>query len=132
MKIGENIKNRRKALGMMQVDVAELVGVTQPLICEIERGRKNPSFTVAEAIAELLHCSVEDLTEGTDCMYIGQEIKRRREELGLSQKDLAVKTNIPKAAVARIENGQRVVPTKACLAIADALHCTVDQLLRGK
>lgn len=132
MSIGENIKNRRQALGLMQVDVADKIGITQSLLCQIERGKKNPSFIVAEAIADLLHCSVDDLTEGTEFMYLGQKIKRRREELGLSQRELAIETGMPEAVIARIENCQRVVTTKACLAIADTLHCTVDQLLRGK
>ena len=44
MSIGENIKSRRKALNMQQGDLAKAVGVSQAMICQIERGTKVPSM----------------------------------------------------------------------------------------
>lgn len=60
MSIGENIRNRRESLGLTQTYVAEHAGITQAMLCQIERGTKNPSLQVSAEIALLLGCKVED------------------------------------------------------------------------
>ena len=44
MSIGENIKSRRKDVGMSQNELASAIGVSVPMICQIERGTKIPSM----------------------------------------------------------------------------------------
>lgn len=60
MNVGESIRKRREALGLLQVDVAAAAGISQAMLCQIERGTKNPSLQVSVALAEQLHCSVDD------------------------------------------------------------------------
>ena len=60
MNVGESIRKRREALGLLQMDVATAVGISQAMLCQIERGTKNPSLQVSIALAKQLHCSVED------------------------------------------------------------------------
>lgn len=64
MSIGENIKSRRKALNMQQVDLAKAVGVSQAMVCQIERGTKVPSMPLGAEIAACLGCRIDDLFEG--------------------------------------------------------------------
>ena len=64
MSIGENIKSRRKALNMQQGDLAKVVGVSQAMICQIERGTKVPSMPLGAEIANCLGCKIDDLFEG--------------------------------------------------------------------
>ena len=63
MSIGENIKSRRKALNMQQGDLAKAVGVSQAMICQIERGTKVPTLPLSVEIADRLGCRIEDFLE---------------------------------------------------------------------
>ena len=64
MNVGLAIKSRREKLGLSQVYVSEAVGISQAMLCQIERGTKNPSLQVSAEIAKLLRCSLEDLLVG--------------------------------------------------------------------
>ncbi len=61
MSVGENIRRIRIAKDIQQIDLAEKAYVTQAMICQIERGTKNPSLQVANEIAKALGCSLEEL-----------------------------------------------------------------------
>lgn len=61
MNIGENVKKFRTDKGMLQTELAEKIGVTQPMICMIERGTKAPSMQLGKQIADALGVSVDKL-----------------------------------------------------------------------
>lgn len=44
MSIGENIKERRKAAGLTQDQLAKQVGVSFQMISAVERGQKLPAY----------------------------------------------------------------------------------------
>lgn len=48
----ENLKNVRARSGMTQLQVAELLGVTQPTYAEYESGRGSPSLDLVEKLAK--------------------------------------------------------------------------------
>lgn len=60
MSVGENMKRLRLGCDMTQKNLAELVGVDQSMICQIERGTKIPTILLAKTIAEALNCSILD------------------------------------------------------------------------
>lgn len=61
MKIAENLKQRRETKALSQAELSRQSGVSQPMICEIEKGRKMPTVVVAKALADALHCSLDEL-----------------------------------------------------------------------
>ncbi|MCM1219403.1 MAG: helix-turn-helix domain-containing protein [Lachnospiraceae bacterium] len=61
MNVGENIRRTREEAGLTQAYVAEHAGVTQAMLCQIERGTKNPSLQLGAEIAKVLNCSLESL-----------------------------------------------------------------------
>ena len=61
MNIGMNIKANREEAGMQQVDLAAKVGVSQSMICQIERGTKACTMQLGVEIAEALGCKISDL-----------------------------------------------------------------------
>lgn len=63
MSIGTNIRKIREEKGVKQVELAEKVGVTQAMICQIERGTKPPSLPLSVDIAKVLECSINDFIE---------------------------------------------------------------------
>lgn len=66
MSIAENIKRLREEKGLSQFEFAKIVGVSQPMIAQIERGTKNPSFQIGVEIAKRFGISMEELANGTD------------------------------------------------------------------
>ena len=65
MSVGENIRNARQKAGLTQAYLAELAGVTQAMLCQIERGTKNPSIQLGAEIAKILNCSLDSLLIGS-------------------------------------------------------------------
>lgn len=61
MKLGENVKSRRVALGKSTYDLARDVGVTNVTISYVERGLRRPSLVLAMKLAEALGCTLSEL-----------------------------------------------------------------------
>lgn len=61
MSVGANIRRIREEKGLSQVYVAEQIGVTQSMLCQVERGTKSPSLQLSIEIAAVLGCTLDDL-----------------------------------------------------------------------
>ncbi len=61
MSIGENIKRLRKEKNISQIVLAEKVGISQPMLAQIERGTKTVTLPIGKLIAEVFGCTVDDL-----------------------------------------------------------------------
>lgn len=61
MGVGDNIKQLREAKGFSQRQLAQEAGISQSMLCQIERGTKNPSLPVGLALAGALEVRVERL-----------------------------------------------------------------------
>jgi len=57
----ENLKKFRKAKGLKQKELADIVGVSESSISQYESGKKTPSFEIALKLAEALDCESADL-----------------------------------------------------------------------
>lgn len=64
MSVGANIRARREALGLTQSYLSGQAGITQAMLCQIERETKNPSLQIGRELARLLDCTIEDLFTG--------------------------------------------------------------------
>lgn len=56
-----DIRSRRKARGMSQLDLAQRVGVSEVAVCLWESGRSNPAADKLPIIAAVLECEVGEL-----------------------------------------------------------------------
>ena len=63
MNVGENIRRIREEKKMRQAELADLTGVTQAMICQVERDIKKPSLPLAKQIALALDCSLDELAK---------------------------------------------------------------------
>ena len=62
-------------------------------------------------------------------MIMKNSIKKRREELGMSLTELAIKSDLSAGYICHLENGSRKNPSmKVVQQIAKALNTTVDAL----
>jgi transcriptional regulator with XRE-family HTH domain len=63
---------------------------------------------------------------------IGLRILRRRQEFGLTQKELAGRLGITTTNIARIEHGQQNLTIRTLAKLADALDVTLEELVTGR
>lgn len=58
-----NIRSLRLERGLSQIELAEKVGISQAMLCYIERGTRVVSLPLAAQLASILGCKLEDLLE---------------------------------------------------------------------
>jgi transcriptional regulator with XRE-family HTH domain len=61
--LGEFIRRQRELQELSMRQLADLVGISNPYLSQIERGLREPSEKVLDAIAENLHLSADVLVE---------------------------------------------------------------------
>lgn len=59
--LGEEIRVRRKRIGLTQKALAGLINVKPTTMCQYENGTNEMSFSTLRSIAEVLQCSAVDL-----------------------------------------------------------------------
>lgn len=63
---------------------------------------------------------------------MGERIKARRSELGLSQEELAKRAGVSRVQISNLERGEsKNIQSKTALAIANALNTTAAWILFG-
>ena len=72
MLIGENVRSKRLDEGLTQQELAEKLAVNQAYVAKIEKGVKVPSLPLARQLAEVLHCTLDELC--------GIEMKSEKED----------------------------------------------------
>lgn len=60
----------------------------------------------------------------------GQALKRRREQLGISQEDLALESDLHRTFISQIERGIKTPTLRSILSLAKALKTTATALVR--
>jgi transcriptional regulator with XRE-family HTH domain len=71
--LGEFIRRQRELQALSMRQLADMVGISNPYLSQIERGRREPSERVLDAIAENLELSAEALHEHTRHRDEGEE-----------------------------------------------------------
>lgn len=61
MSVGENVRKLRREKDMTQLQLAEIVNVSQSMIAQIERGVKIPTVILSQDIAMALNCTIDDI-----------------------------------------------------------------------
>ena len=87
--IGNHIKQRRKAMGITQEQLANYLDVNPSHISNIESGRAHPSLTALVCIANYLKCSIDlfiwseydsDIEENLDKKHYKTKLDNRLEK----------------------------------------------------
>lgn len=63
-------------------------------------------------------------------MSVGKNIKEKREQLNLTQQELAQMAGITQAMLSAVEIGAKNPSFQVAVAIANALNCTTDDLAK--
>lgn len=100
--IGEKLKNRRLELGLLQIDVANIIGVCEDSITGWENNRNEPSVMYYPKTIEFLGYVPFDVDSST----LGGQIKLYRYLHGLSQEALALSLDVNESTVFHYENNK--------------------------
>ena len=65
-------------------------------------------------------------------MQFGNIMKRKREERGLTQVDLAQRIGTTQQNINSYETGYKLPPLRVVVAAADVFHCTTDEMIGRK
>ena len=77
--LGEFIRNQREVASMSVRRLADLAGVSNPYLSQIERGLRRPSAEILQQLAKALKISVETL-------YVRGRLAGRRRRRGRSER----------------------------------------------
>lgn len=61
----------------------------------------------------------------------GKNMKKTMKDLGITQKQLSDSTGITEVSISRYVNGTRIPGVIAAVKIAEALHTTIENLVKG-
>jgi len=99
--IGEKLRSRRLELGLLQKDVAKIIGVCEDSITGWENNRGKPYIRHYPKIIQFLDYFPFEVSTST----LAGRIKKYRFENGLSQEDLAKELNVNESTVHHYEKG---------------------------
>ena len=91
-----------------------------------------PPTRSGKSALERLQERIRTADRGWFFAAIAQDVAERRQELGLSQRELAELVGTTQSAIARLERGGRPPRIDTLLRIADALDCDLSVELRPR
>lgn len=65
-------------------------------------------------------------------MNLAENIKKKREEYDIEQQELARRVGVTKSFISQMERGLKTPSVAVLASIADALHCSTDELIGRK
>ena len=107
------IRERARALGMSQRDLAQRVGVSAGYISDVSRGRRNMSPAVQARVESALGGPVEiapaECANRQDGVVTGGStyIRERAREMGMSLKGLADRAGVSRGYITQVSRGER-------------------------
>jgi predicted transcriptional regulator len=111
---GEEIQKARKANGLFQSAVAEEAGVSQPLVSRVENGDIDPRLSTLHSLSLAITGSGSGYSADRLEVVVPDAIQNRREQSGLTQRELAEAAGVSQPLISRIE-GKSVDPRASTL-----------------
>lgn len=140
--ISQKIREARKDAKLTQNQLAVKVGTTKATISNYENRYSTPSNEMLVKLSETLNVSTDYLLDVESNQIrnktkikmntIGDRIKARRKELGLTQTELAKKINGSSQVVSNWERGYSKPSSDDIANLAEALEVSVDFLFNSK
>jgi len=93
MEIGTRIKQRRKELGLTQVQIHAKTGISSGNLSLIENGKTLPSYSALINLSELLQCSIDYLLKGNSSNSENDEIFNFKDSPVISPDDILLLNN---------------------------------------
>lgn len=111
-KISEWIRANRNKAKLNQQQLADKLGVSQPLVSQWESGGVQPSHEMLEKLSAVLEVDLDETSFG---MNLSEWLLKQRGKIGLTREELAKKAGISPLTIYFIENGTTKSPQDATL-----------------
>lgn len=119
--VGARLRRLREQKGITLSELSRRSGVSLAHISEIERSRSTASLKTLEKLAAVLEVTTSSLLRAGQEDTLGNRLKRLREKIGLTQKELAQQVGISHSLIGQIET-DRIQPSLSTLSsLAEAL-----------
>ncbi len=102
----ELVKNVREKSSLTQAEMAEKLGISQPMVSYIERGEVEPSQEVIDKLRKM---------SGTAENPLSEWLRDQRQRMHMTQAELAKKAGISQLTICFIETGKTESPQKATI-----------------
>lgn len=120
-RVGSTVRRLREQKGITVTELARATGLSPAHISEIERGRTAPSVRTLEKLARALGVSPGVLVRSVGANGVGEKLRRLRERLGLTQKEVAEKAGVSYGLIGQIESGRTQSSVTTLSLLAEAL-----------
>ena len=120
--LGEKIRLIREERRLTISELANRSGISVSYLSEIERDTVNPSIATLRRIAEELEVSIADLMGKEHSL--GYKLKKLREDMGLTQAELANQAGVSPGLIGQIEQGKVQPSLKTIEKLAEVLGTT--------
>ena len=100
--LGDHLRKKRLDLGLLQKDVAKILGVNVDSVCNWENSRSSPQLHYLPKIVEFLKYIPFDREPNT----LGEKIVNYRRFSGINQKQLAKRLGVDPGTLGRWERGK--------------------------
>lgn len=129
------IRDMREDNNKTQMEISKYLSCDQSLYSKYERGQREIPTSMLIKLAIYYHTSVDYLVgmtdeKGSEIPY--KRIKDLRDSENLTQAEVAKKLNISLLDYSRYESGERDIPTKTLIKLADFYRTSVDYILERK
>lgn len=121
LRVGTTVRSLREQKGLTVTELARAAGLSPAHISEIERGLTAPSIRTLEKLAQALGVSPGALVRSVGANGVGEKLRRLRERLGLSQKEVAEKAGVSYGLIGQIESGRTQSSVTTLSLLAEAL-----------
>ena len=145
MNTSNNIRRFRVKREMMQIELAEKIGVTPSTVSLWETGARIPQERNIRMLCKALNVSREKLFptySGNEQMSINETVGKKpyarkntnglkdlRERAGLTTRQVEEKINVSKTTISEWENGKRNVTASAYRPLCELYNVTLEELL---
>lgn len=126
------IRDMREDSNKTQVEISKYLTCDQSLYSKYERGERDIPVSILIKLAIYYHTSVDYLVGLTDEKGFEKTYKRiksLRDSENLTQAEVAKKLNISLLDYSRYESGERNIPTRILIKLADLYGKSVDYIL---
>ncbi|MHB8928441.1 MAG: helix-turn-helix domain-containing protein [Bacillota bacterium] len=103
LSLGDKLRLQREERRLTLNDVALQAGISASYLSDVERGQADPSINTLRNLARVLDLPIPLILNPTSTL--GEKVRLTRETLGLTQKELAERSDISPAMVAQVEAG---------------------------
>ena len=129
--VGSRLRRLREERGLSLNELSRKSGVSSAHLSEIERSLSTPSLKTLEKLAQVINVPTSQLFPINEEETLGQKVRRLRETMGLTQKDLGDMIGITDSMITQIETDRTQPSIKVLNNLGKSLGVNTSYFLMG-